>query len=307
MEQVALVVAVLQVLRKQGVKAAGSVQVDDGHRPDVAGLLHALHVAGEPFVAFVLIAFVGLDVLLVAVEEGAVDGREQHNLLRGERAFQVFQCAVDASAIGAAVHRRPAVAAQGHGLVAVDGGQHRVFRFHEPLADGHRRVVVVGANEHQDGVEVLPVLGEQLVGLPGNVVPLPAAHGIDVGFYAQPVVQELPPFCLRSAIAWVGNRVAEIGHAPPLPGMLEEHRRGCILHFLLRKGRKGQRQAQGQRKKLFTHVSMGFRCMKYIVDGAKIRIIFRNDRLHHVFSRISWAFVCSYGGKSVLLQATIFI
>ena len=59
----------------------------------------------------------------------------------------------------------------------------------------------------------------QLVGLVGDVVPLPAADAIHERCDVEPVLEETPVFFLGAAVARVGDGIAEVSHSLALPGM----------------------------------------------------------------------------------------
>ena len=135
---------------------------------------------------------------------------------------------VDAPPVGVLVHRRCAVPSQQCLLLLVEGHLHGVLAHGVPLPDGYGGVVVVGADEDEYGVEVIAVLRLQFLRLVGDVVPLPAADGIDVWLDAEPVLQPVPPLALRTAVARVCDAVSEICHPFPLPGMLYECLCSCL-------------------------------------------------------------------------------
>ena len=217
------IVEVVGVFVEKGEKAAERIPVDDGDGPDVGSFLHGLDIDIQILAALVSVGLVALPVFLVGMEVGTVDGRQQHNLLCGEGAFQRVQGDVDASAIGRGIHRRRALAARHHLLRLTVTVLHLRLALVPPLTDGHAVVIVVGATEYEDGIDVLTVLLQQLVGLTGDVVPLTTADSIDERLDAEPVGEQSPVFFLGGLVARVGDGIAEIGHAFALPRMFD----GC--------------------------------------------------------------------------------
>ena len=102
----------------------------------------------------------------------------------------------------------------------VDARHHLLVFFRKPLADGHTRIIVVGTDEDQDGVEVVTMFLFQLVRLALDIIPLATTHPINIWFYLEPVLQESPVFLLRPAVSWVCDRVTKISHTFSLPGVL---------------------------------------------------------------------------------------
>ena len=79
----------------------------------------------------------------------------------------------------------------------------------------------------------------QLVGLTGDVVPLPTADAVDVGRYLEPVLEESPVLLLRAAVARIGDGVAKVGHPLALPG---------VGYHCLRQSLDGKGQKESQRQ-----------------------------------------------------------
>ena len=130
--------------------------------------------------ALVGIVFCTLPVLLVSVELGAVYRRQQHNLLGGIHALHFVDSHVDSSTVGVVVHTHIATLPVNQ-FLGLSVTVHHLFLFLVvPLADGHTIVVVVGADEDEDGIYRVSVFFLQLVGLSGNVVPLTPADSIDI-------------------------------------------------------------------------------------------------------------------------------
>ena len=235
MQQIGLAPKIDFVFLQQREQTAGGIPVDDRHSPHIASLFDGFNVGVKVLAALVGVGLVALPVLFVGVEVRAMDGRQQHNLLSGEGAFQRVHRDVDAPLKGRSIHRGCALSACHHRLRLTVSIFHLRYALIPPVADGHTIVVVVGAHKDDDGIHVLPVLLLQQVGLAGNVVPLAPADAIDVGDDVEPLLQEIPKLLLRAAIARVGNAVAQIGHALSLPGMHDG---------LLRQRRQHQQQAK---------------------------------------------------------------
>ena len=125
------------------------------------------------------------------------------------------------------------------GLGLVDGGLDGVLGNGIPVADGDGGIEVVGTDEDEDGVEIVAMLGLELLCLIGDVVPLTSADGIDIGFDVEPRLQPVPPFLLRAAVTGVGDAVAEIGHPLSLPWVLHLHHGLCA-------GSHGEHKERGE-------------------------------------------------------------
>ena len=215
-------VEVLAVFLHHGEESRGGIQVDDGHGPDVGRPLHIVYIAVEELAAAVHVVLGTLPVLFVGIESGAMDGREQHNLLGGEHLLERVEGGVDASAVGVGSLVGDASHAAFHAFRIAVSILHVLQFFVKPLSSRHGVVIVVGTHEDEDGIEVVAMLLFQQVGLPGDVVPLPSAHTVDVGGDVEPLLQESPVLGFRSLVARVGDGIAEIGHPFSLPGMAHE-------------------------------------------------------------------------------------
>lgn len=110
MEQVVWVVVIGGAV-DEWIKATDGIEVDDGYAPHVAGFLDARNVGVDIFATAVLYAFIGLHILVVGVEDGAMNGSEQHDLFGGEAVLQHFHRNVDAAAVGLGIVAHRAVAA----------------------------------------------------------------------------------------------------------------------------------------------------------------------------------------------------
>ena len=85
-----------------------------------------------------------------------------------------------------------AVAALYHFAWLVAGNSHAVESLRVPFAYRHTVVVIVGTHKDEDGIEIITMFLLQLVCLTGNIVPLSAAHTINVRGDAEPILQESP-------------------------------------------------------------------------------------------------------------------
>ena len=97
-----------------------------------------------------------------------------------------FQCIL--------VHAAVAVAALYHFAWLVAGYSHAVESLRIPFAYRHTVVVIVGSHKDENGIEIITMFLLQLVCLTGNIVPLSAAHTINVRGDAEPILQESPVF-----------------------------------------------------------------------------------------------------------------
>lgn len=183
-----LVVEKLRLLVHQRIKPREGIEVDDRHAPDVPGLLHRLHIAADIFAALVAVLLARLPVGVAAVELRAVDGREQHDLLRGEHALHLVKRNVYAPAVGGVRHAHVFATAVHEMLLLVDTCHHLLLLFGEPLPHRHSGIEIVSADEDYYSVEVVAVFRFQFLRLPRNIVPLPAAHTVDVRRDAEPLL-----------------------------------------------------------------------------------------------------------------------
>ena len=218
------VLEVLHMLVHQGEESTQGIEVDDGYCPYVTCFFDSVDIALQGFTATVVIVFRGLPVLVVGIETRTVDGGDEHDLLRRVGALQLIQCDIDASLIGVCCHDRVHPLPGDDMFLLMDTCHHFLFPDVIPLSDGHSVIEVVGTDEDQDSIHLVTMLCFQLVGLVGNVVPLPAADAIDVWGDAQPVLQIVPVLDLRSIILRVGDGVSKISHTLVHPGMCE-----CVL------------------------------------------------------------------------------
>ena len=97
-------VAIDGMFLDQRVESARGVEVDDGYRPNVGGLLDTFHIGVEPLSYLVGVCLRGLDVFLIAIEISSVDGCDKHHLLGGEHLLEALHGNVDASPVGVLVH-----------------------------------------------------------------------------------------------------------------------------------------------------------------------------------------------------------
>ena len=98
----AVVVFILEIGRHlvhQRIESTERVQINHRHRPEVARLLHRLHVGIDILPAEVRIILTRLPVLVVGIKLRTVYGRHQHNLLRGIQPLHIVQRLVDTSPI----------------------------------------------------------------------------------------------------------------------------------------------------------------------------------------------------------------
>ena len=221
--QAVVLVSVVVVFFVHGVEAAGGIPVNHGNGPDVASLFHAFHEVADEVSVFVGKVFCRLPVLLVGIETGAVNGREQHDLLFGIHALNRVERRVDATAQCVFVKAERAVAAHFPVLGAPPVGiNHRVVFHLIPFSDGHAVVPVVGSHENENGVHIVAVFFLELVSLTDYIVPLSSADTIHKRLNAKPFFQPSPVFLFGGTVAWVGYRVAQIGHPFSLPWMFKE-------------------------------------------------------------------------------------
>ena len=143
-----------------------------------------------------------------------MDGGKQDDLLGGEVMLEVGHGLVGAATEGSVVHDELAVLANDL-FRAADGGHLALLGV--PLADGYGGVVVVGADEDDDGVEVLSVLGLEFLGLTDDLVHLMAVDAVDERLNAEDVLEEVPEDVLLLQLSGVGDGVAEIGHLLAIP------------------------------------------------------------------------------------------
>ena len=151
-----------------------------------------------------------------------MDGCQQHDLLLGIQPLHVVERLVDASPIGRVAHHGVAMLAVHHVLGFVDTRHHLFLALRKPLADGHTRIVVVGADEDHDGIDAVAMLRLQLISLARDIIPLAPALAIHTGRYLEPLLQIVPVFQCRSVVVRIRNGVAEIGHPLPFPGMVNQ-------------------------------------------------------------------------------------
>ena len=143
----------------------------------------------------------------------------QHDLLSGIKTLHVVEGFVYPASIGGVAHHRITMDTVYHVLRLMDTCHHLFLLLNKPLSDGHTGIIVVGADEDDDGIHTVTMFLHQLVCLTGDIIPLTSADTIYVGFYLQPIVEESPVFYLRTAVSWIGDRVTEICHTLTLPGM----------------------------------------------------------------------------------------
>lgn len=178
----------------QWIKAGCGIEVDNGHTPDVAGLFDALHICVEIFAAEVLYTFVGLDIFVVGIKERAVEWGEQHNLFVSEHLLQQFHGDVDASAIGGRVEAYGTISPTYELLGLANGSIYHGVAFLIPLSYPYTVVVIVGAYQNDDGIEVVAMLEFQLLCLVGDVIPLTSADAIYKWCDVEIAFQESPIF-----------------------------------------------------------------------------------------------------------------
>lgn len=160
------------------IETTGGIEVDDGYAPHVAGFLDARHVGVEIFSTAVLNALIGLYILVVGVEDSPMDGGEQHNLFGSETVFKHLHGNVDAPAVGLSIVAHRAVATLDERLGFPYGSIYGGVLLVVPLSDLHSMVVVVGAYEDDDGIEVVAMVRQQCLGLTRDVIPLSSADYI---------------------------------------------------------------------------------------------------------------------------------
>ena len=98
------IVEIGSMLVHQGEESAQGIPVNNGDCPDIACLLHSLNIDIQILATLVGIRLVALPVLLVSMEVGTMDRREEHYLLRGESTLQGVHSDIDTSAIGIGIH-----------------------------------------------------------------------------------------------------------------------------------------------------------------------------------------------------------
>ena len=210
-------------------EAGEGVEVDDWYRPNIARLLDSLHILIEEDATYVLVAFVWLDVLVAAAEIGTMDRCHDDDLLGRVHLLQLRHGGIDAAFERVAVHGKAAMAALHHFAWLMESHLYAVETLRVPFTDGHTVVIVVGAHEDEDGIEVVAVLLLQLVGLARNVVPLSAAYAINVRGDAEPLLQESPVLHLRSLDVGVGDGVSEVSYLLATPRVVG----GFLSYFFL--------------------------------------------------------------------------
>ena len=196
------------------VEAADGVQVDDRDSPDVAGFLDRLDVIVDEGTAAVGEILRLLVVGRAEVRQGAVDGRQEDDLLVREMGFQVPEHRIQAAAEGVRVEEQgpvkmvgdDAVVVAGNGVIAV------------PLPQRDAGIVVVRADEHQDRINALAVLGFQPVRLACDVEGLVATDAVDIGLDAQNIYQVVPiDIVVRFNLSHIRDRIAQHAHAGAVP------------------------------------------------------------------------------------------
>ena len=140
-------------------------------------------------------------------------------MLGGIHPLNLINGNIDASTVGIDIHVHvsPFAVYQFLGLPVTV--HHFFILFGIPFTDGYSVVIVVSANKNHNGIYRVAMFFLQLVGLPGNVVPLASADSIDVWGDVEPLLQVIPVFFLGTAVSWVGYGIAKVGNALLHPRM----------------------------------------------------------------------------------------
>lgn len=211
-----------RILVHQRIETAEGIEVDNGNSPEVACLLDGLHIGIDILATLVGIILAGLPIGIVGIEPSPMNGCEEYNLLRWITTLHVVETLVDATAIGGVAHDGITMTTVYEVLLLVDASHDFLWALCEPLTDGNASVIVVGADEDEDGIDAVAMFCPELIRLLGNIVPLASADAIDVRGDGQPILKETPVFDLRTVVARIGDGVAQIGHTLALPGMFDE-------------------------------------------------------------------------------------
>ena len=202
-----------RMFRFQRIKAADAGQVDYRYRPHIRRLLYYFNIVIDEETERICDILILLDVVRGAIEIGPMDWSQENNLLCGIIVFEVSHEPVDVGPGGVSLHDRSPSLKDCHHAIPVHGGLPLV----EPFAYRKRRVEIICSYEYENSINILPVLGVQLLRLSEDIVSRMAADAIAVWLDTQYLDQLVPIDVLALQLPLIRYGIPQKRDLRPVP------------------------------------------------------------------------------------------